>query len=103
MKGILKIVILLLIFLESLQTKAQSCTGSLGDPVVNVTFGAGTSIGAALPTGQTNYTYSGATCIQDGFYGIRTTSVANATDNSTCYGGDGYFLHVTTQVIRTVT
>ena len=87
MKGILKIVILLLIFLESLQTKAQSCTGSLGDPVVNVTFGAGTSIGAALPTGQTNYTYSGAICIQDGFYGIRTTSVANATDNSTCYGG----------------
>ncbi|GGD51029.1 hypothetical protein GCM10011514_14110 [Emticicia aquatilis] len=87
MKGIVKIVILLLIFLESVQTKAQSCTGSLGDPVVNVTFGSGASIGAALPTGQTNYTYSGVTCIQDGFYGIRTTSVANATDNNTCYGG----------------
>ena len=87
MKGIVKIFILLLIFFESFQTKAQSCTGSLGDPVVNVTFGSGTSIGTALPTGQTNYTYSGVTCIQDGFYGIRTTSVPSATDNNNCYGG----------------
>ncbi|MFN3852669.1 MAG: hypothetical protein ACK4NY_24790, partial [Spirosomataceae bacterium] len=66
---------------------AQSCSGSLGDPVVNVTFGSGTNPGPILPSGQTNYTFSSSGCIQDGFYGIRTTAVANTTDNSSCYAG----------------
>ncbi len=50
---------------------AQLCTGSLGDPVVNITFGPGGS--AYSPTNA--YIYTGSTCPDDGYYTItRSTS-----------------------------
>ncbi len=58
---------------------AQVCTGSLGDPVVNVDFGKGGNPGARLPGAVTNYNYVPTDCPQDGNYAI-----LNATYN--CHG-----------------
>lgn len=52
---------------------AQLCTGSLGEPVINETFGAGTdfkSVGGALSAGVTNLKYQGNACTDDGSYAI---------------------------------
>ncbi len=59
-------------------TAAQLCTGSLGDAVVNVTFGSG----AGNNTGYTPtnaYTYTSSSCPNDGFY-----TITNRT--SGCFG-----------------
>lgn len=57
---------------------AQLCQGSLGDPLVKITFGAGSNPGPPLAAGITNYTYYPADCPNDGYYTIR-----NAT--SSCF------------------
>lgn len=50
---------------------SQSCTGSAGDPIVNVTFGSGTTFGPPLPAGTTSaLTYAASTCPIDGNYSI---------------------------------
>ena len=85
-------------------TTAQLCQGSLGDPVVNTTFGAGTNPGPALSAAATTYQYVGADCPNDGYYTVR-----NNTSN--CFGtswhsfnGDhtgnanGYFMLVNASV-----
>jgi gliding motility-associated-like protein len=59
--------------------EAQVCTGSLGDAVVSINFGAGAGIGAALPASQTTYTYVAADCPDDGSY-----TIINSTSN--CFG-----------------
>jgi len=71
-----------LVFLSvSSRSVSQLCQGSLGDPVVNITFGAGNNPGPAL--GSTNYTYVTGDCPNDGFY-----TVENATSN--CFGSTWY-------------
>ncbi len=60
-------------------TNAQLCTGSLGDPVVNLTFGSGSNPGPALAAATTAYQYTTTQCPSDGFY-----TVANST--SGCFG-----------------
>ena len=51
------------------QAFAQLCQGSLGDPVVNITFG--TSSNPGTPGGSTtNYTYFPHDCPDDGYYTI---------------------------------
>ena len=72
-------VFLLLTFNFSSAIFAQLCQGSLGDPVVNITFGSGPNPGAPL-NGLTNYTYFAFDCPEDGSY-----TVANSTSN--CFGG----------------
>ena len=59
---------------------AQLCTGSLGDPVVNITFGSGNNPGPALPSSVTNYTYLSNQCPNDGLY-----TITNQTSN--CFSG----------------
>jgi len=56
-------------------TAAPTCNGSLGNPVVNITFGSGNNPGAALPAGTTTYSYIPVTgtppaLIPDGFYSL---------------------------------
>ena len=76
--------------------KAQLCTGSLGDPVVNVTFGpGGTNTGY---TATNAYMYTGTSCPNDGFYTI-TNSTSNCFGNtwhtvSSDHTGNGAFLLV---------
>src|SRR6478735_4687138 len=66
-------------FIIPFNTTAQLCTGSLGDPVVNITFGAGSNPGPALNSNLTNISYFGNDCPNDGYYSIRNTT-------SNCYG-----------------
>lgn len=79
---------------------AQSCTGSLGDPIVNINFGRGSNFGAALPSGTTSsIQYMASQCPNDGYYSIVSSTAA-------CFGnswqtvkdhtgdGNGYFMLV---------
>jgi len=59
--------------------RAQLCQGSLGDPVVNITFGSGESFGTPLDATLSNYTFVYTVCPNDNFY-----TIANYT--STCFG-----------------
>jgi gliding motility-associated-like protein len=59
----------------SCRAQAQLCNGSLGDPVVNITFGGNTST-YPPPSG---YIYTSSSCPDDGFYTITTAS-------SNCFG-----------------
>lgn len=71
MRPIIKNLFLLVIILTfTLKVKAQTCSGSLGDPVINQTFGAGPNPGPALPYGVTNFTYTSNSCANDGYYTI---------------------------------
>ena len=70
--------ILLLTFSFLAKTSAQLCQGSLGDPVVNITFGSGANPGQAL-NGLTNYNFVSGDCPNDGNY-----TIANSTSN--CFG-----------------
>ncbi|WP_184544469.1 gliding motility-associated C-terminal domain-containing protein [Mucilaginibacter sp. FT3.2] len=56
------------------KVQAQTCVGSLGDPVVSETFGAGTNPGSALPDGVTNMLFT-PYCPNDGSY-----TIVNSTD-----------------------
>ena len=52
----------------------QLCQGSLGDPIVNITFGSGINPGPPLPAGVTKYQYIGADCILDSQYCLRNST-----------------------------
>jgi len=59
--------------------KAQLCNGSLGDPVVNITFGDGSGNNTGY-TPTNAYTYTTSQCPNDGFYTITRSS-------SGCFSG----------------
>ena len=61
-------------------TQSQVCTGSLGDPVVNITFGQGAS-GPTSYAPPLDYTYTSSTCPNDGYYTITNATVG-------CYGNN---------------
>jgi len=65
--------------------KAQLCTGSLGDPVVNINFGSGNNPGPPLPVSATNYNYVTDVCPIDGSY-----TIVNST--SGCFGNSWHSL-----------
>jgi gliding motility-associated-like protein len=50
---------------------AQLCQGSLGDPIVNITFGSGADPGPSLKAATTSYQYVATDCPGDGFYTVR--------------------------------
>ena len=69
---------LLFLFLASgYYANAQTCSGSLGDPIINFNFGSGANPGSPLPA--TNYTYTSNDCPVDGSYTVRTNT-------SNCFG-----------------
>lgn len=72
--------VLIISLLACLRVSAQTCTGGLGDPIVDITFGQGTGPGPALAPGITNMTYQTASCPEDGYYIITSQS-------SNCYQG----------------
>ncbi|MEO8415591.1 MAG: gliding motility-associated C-terminal domain-containing protein [Ginsengibacter sp.] len=79
-KRSLKILIALLLFsfIYLPTTTAQLCQGSLGDPVVNITFGSGSNPGPPLGS-LTNYSFANQDCPNDGYY-----TIANSTYS--CFG-----------------
>jgi gliding motility-associated-like protein len=77
--------------------QAQLCTGSLGDPVVNITFGAGGGNNTGY-TPTNGYTYTSSSCPNDGSYTI-TTGTSNCFGNSwhtvnSDHTGNGAFMLV---------
>lgn len=71
----MKALLLSCLILCSTIASAQLCTGSLGDPVVNIDFGSGTTdIGPELPAGTTTYDFWNRNFPQDGFYTIAHTT-----------------------------
>ena len=93
------IVPIVLLCFNTISVRAQLCTGSLGDPVINIDFGAGTSThGAALASGITSYTYSSADFPIDGSYTIEnsTAGAGNVWWSTTDHTGNtgGYMMVV---------
>src|SRR5690348_2983064 len=64
---------------------AQVCQGSLGDPIVNITFGSGPNPGPPMPAAATGYQYFAGDCPNDGFYTVRSN-----TNN--CFGNSWHSL-----------
>jgi len=62
------VLLLMMGVLLALESRSQLCTGSLGDPVAHISFGAGSSQGPPLPSGKTNYNYVSGSCPDDGQY-----------------------------------
>jgi gliding motility-associated-like protein len=60
--------------------EAQTCTGGLGDPIVNISFGQGSGPGPALPAGITSLGWLAGGCPTDGQYAI-------VSSTSDCWGG----------------
>jgi gliding motility-associated-like protein len=100
MKKWLFINVLAGVLFVSSNVQAQLCQGSLGDPLVNITFGTGANPGAPLPAATTSYVFASSDCPNDGFYTVRNSTTA-------CYGnswhtlgadhtgnGNGYFMLV---------
>lgn len=75
-----KILFLLVILLSAKNVFTQFCTGSLGDPVVNITFGDGVNPDINF-TPPAAYTYTSQTCPNDGSYTITRST-------SGCFGGN---------------
>lgn len=69
--------LLIIILIIALKTTAQTCSGSLGDPIINQTFGAGTNPGTPLGSAFTNLNYTSNNCPDDGNYTI-ANSIAGA-------------------------
>ena len=64
---------------------AQLCTGSLGDPIINITFGSGINPGAPLSAAATNYVFLASDCPRDGQYTVRNNTTA-------CFGSTWHTL-----------
>ena len=80
-----KLIFLIITIIVTSDLCAQLCKGSLGDPIINITFGAGSNPGAALLAATTSYQYISSDCPSDGFYTVRTNT-------SNCFGGNWYSL-----------
>ena len=97
---VVKIILCFLLVSFFEETNAQLCTGSLGDPVVHITFGHGSNPGPPLSASTTNYTYIANDCPNDGMYTVRNQTsncFSNAWYNLTSdHTGDpeGYFMLV---------
>jgi gliding motility-associated-like protein len=61
---------LLILAFARVEAQTATCTGGLGDPIVDITFGSGVGYGPALAAGITNMTYTQNECPNDGYYTI---------------------------------
>ncbi len=89
----------MILLLSYQRSYGQLCTGSLGDPVVNITFGSGPNPGAPLGPGITNMQYISTDCPNDGQYTIINTTNGcfgnawyNLSEDHTPGDSKGYFM-----------
>jgi gliding motility-associated-like protein len=92
-----RMIFTLVIIGSSIFLEAQICNGSLGDPVVNITFGNGAP-GTSGYSAPSSYTYTSISCPNDGYYTI-TRSTSGCFNNSwhtltSDHTGNGAFLLV---------
>jgi gliding motility-associated-like protein len=98
------IFILIIILLNVNDAVAQLCQGSLGDPIVDITFGAGNNPGASLSAATTAYGYVLNDCPTDGFYTVRnnTSNCFSSSWHSLAIdhtgNTDGYFMLVNASI-----
>ncbi len=78
-----KPVVIFLLVLLSNSAHAQLCQGSLGDPIINITFGSGANPGPPLTGAITSYQYIAGDCPNDGSYTVRNNT-------SQCFGSTWY-------------
>ena len=95
----MKNILLTLLFVSiKILAIAQICTGSVGDPIVDNTFGSGPNPGPPLAPGITNMQYVATTCPLDGQYTLTNYSSGCLTEWNaiTDHSGDpnGYFMLV---------
>ncbi|WP_430426008.1 T9SS type B sorting domain-containing protein [Maribacter litoralis] len=86
------------------QAYTQLCEGSLGDPVAEINFGSGTSVGAALGTVITAFTYSSSGELDEGEYTIANSTSGlkgNAWHVTSDHTGDtnGYMMVINSAVL----
>lgn len=87
-----------------LHVTAQLCQGSLGDPLINLTFGQGSNPGAQLNATAIGYQYTPNDCPADGFYSIRNNSIAcfgpswHTLSGDHTQNGQGYFMLVNASI-----
>ena len=94
---ILRLLIFLPVIFFFNKATAQQCSGSLGDPVVNITFGSGTGFGAALSAATTQYQYVKDACPVNGYYtllnkGIECNYGWHILQSDHTGNPDGYFM-----------
>ncbi|TWJ03239.1 gliding motility-associated-like protein [Mucilaginibacter frigoritolerans] len=105
-KNIAKALLLTIVLMLCLNIN-NSFAQSLGDPVVDITFGSGTAThSGALPadSGSTSYTYTSADFPSDGYYTIEsTTNSPNVWWTTTDHTGNtgGYMMVVNASVSKT--
>ena len=80
------ILLSLCVWMSTQRLQAQLCQGSLGDPIVNKTFGSGSNPGAPLQAATTAYQYVSNDCPNDGFYTVRSNTNA-------CFGSSWHSLN----------
>jgi hypothetical protein len=91
-----------ILLLNGSHANAQTCQGSLGDPIVNFNFGAGANPGSPLPA--TSYNYFASDCPTDGSYTIRTNTNSCFANTWHSVTGDhtgnanGYFMLINASV-----
>lgn len=103
----MKCFIIFILSFTTLKTIAQVCTGSLGDPIVHISFGFGSDAGPELDRGQTSYEYSQDMCPRQAQYSLLTESV-NCFDNTwntvasdhTSTDGKGFFMLVNSESVK---
>src|SRR5687767_13402938 len=71
--------IIIVSFLFCKNADAQLCSGNLGDPIINITFGQGSNPGGPLSAATTTYQYVTNDCPNDGFYTVRNNT-------NSCFG-----------------
>lgn len=95
--------LLVLVFACAQPLNAQICNGSLGDPIINITFGTGTNPGAPLSAAATGYQYVSTDCPADGFYAMRNSTAgcfSSSWHSITDHTGNanGYFMLVNASI-----
>jgi len=70
----LRSILIFFVWGAAFSVNAQLCTGSLGDPVVNITFGSGGSNSGYTATNA--YMYTSSFCPDDGYYTITNSTVS---------------------------
>jgi gliding motility-associated-like protein len=78
--SLFRFLFLAVVIFSSSGIRAQVCNGSLGDPVVNLTFGHG-STGPSSYVPSASYTYFSSPCPDDGYYTV-TDRTSNCFNNS---------------------
>jgi gliding motility-associated-like protein len=93
-----------LLSLPCLKGFSQLCQGSLGDPIVNITFGSGSNPGSPLAAAATGYQFVSSDCPNDGFYTVRNSSTAcfmnswHSLTSDHTGNGNGYFMLVNASI-----